>query len=929
MATMASLLVKIGADTSGMIAGMKKGQAEVAGFAGAMERTGAKSFALGKSMTMGVTLPLAGIAWQAIKTTEEYEKTLNTMGAVAQVPQKQLRVLDALAIKLGQDTIFSTNEAMKAMLELSKGGISVANIQAGALANTLDLAAAAEMDLAESAVILGSAMNTFNLTGTDSKRIVDALAGAANASSADLPDLALALRSGGSAAARFNISIEETAGMLALLADRGIRGSDAGTLLKSQLRTLVPVTEKAQERMKKLGLDFFDASGKFIGMAGVADELKDSLGGLSDEQRELAINQLFGSDASRLAGILLKEGSGILREYTEAASEAGAASEVAAAKMKGLPGSLEQLRGSVETALLTLGRRMAPTITDLADTVTRLLNQFTSLPKPIQQTVLKIGTFLLLAGPLMMLFGAMSSTVGKLAKGVKALGTASGIMKAGIGIAVIALMNFARSFENARVEAEKMVDSLDKESQILEFKNDIDRITASANDMSDRIAQGFSAIVTGAPTAGQKFNALAQEADDLRASLDEMTTTEAQIANAKAALINRTLHLSYATENINKAWGKGAIAAGGYSSAQEYLSNAQRSASIAEAEYRRVLQLTTIAEAEAVIQGEKLLETRRRLAGIVDSLTEAEIRVKQSRRGLVDAQKALNALEEEGITKGRRHAEAIEAVKMAAIGWRNAIRNVADVQQVLVDNVAAATNEGRTSAKAVEKLARSFGVSKKQFNNMVGDFKNGSARFNELIDKLKISDTKVGILQQAFESLQLKAQTSSTETASSFTTMVGSIKGIVGGLPSWFATIGQAVITGFVSSLNGGLGSVVSAAWNIAIAARDSAKRGLKSDSPSKVFRDIGVDVVRGFNLGLRNTKIDMFDVPSPKMPGLAMSGGATVTQVVSATDIAERTSRTQPNVIFQTRGKPDKKFAKDSMQELDWMRRTEPFSGR
>ena len=167
---------------------------------------------------------IAAIGKSVITSGIDFTKSMNSMAAVAGVPAPELEKLRALAMKMGADTVFSAGEAAAGMLELAKSGITTSDIMGGALKNSLDLATAGELDLATASTVVGQAMNTFNLTGKDSQRIVDALAGAANASSADVSDLSMALSQGGQAAAMAGWSIEETTGALALFADNGLRG---------------------------------------------------------------------------------------------------------------------------------------------------------------------------------------------------------------------------------------------------------------------------------------------------------------------------------------------------------------------------------------------------------------------------------------------------------------------------------------------------------------------------------------------------------------------------------------------------------------------------------------------------------------------------------------------------------------------------------
>lgn len=346
--------------------------------------------AAGRAIATGLKFGAVGavaLGAASVKTSMDFTKTMNTMKAVAGVPAPALEHLRDLAIDLGASTVFSANEAGEAMLELAKAGIAPADIQAGALANTLSLATAGDLELADAATVAANAMNVFGLSGEDSQRAVDALAGAANASSADVDQLAMSLAQGGLAAANAGLSIEETTAVLAAFADAGLKGSDAGTSLKTFMLSLVPSTERASTAMKDLGIDFVDAQGNILPMAGIADELQGGLKGLTQAEQQLALKTMFGTDAFRAATIVAKEGADGLAKYQKETSKTGTAAEVAAAKMEGLPGAIERLKGAAETAMLTLGDALAPAVESVANGLSDLINWATEGEGAFQKMV--------------------------------------------------------------------------------------------------------------------------------------------------------------------------------------------------------------------------------------------------------------------------------------------------------------------------------------------------------------------------------------------------------------------------------------------------------------------------------------------------------------------------------------------------------------
>lgn len=419
----------------------------------AFKKQAAMMQSTGRTMTYGLTLPLGLVGVAAIKTAADFTKSMAQVGVATGLGGRKLDTLKDYALEMGAKTIFSANESAEAMLNLAKAGLTPAQITGGALKSTMALAAAGSMELAEAGNLVGSSMKTFRLEAKDSGAIADALAGGANKSAADVKELATSLSQAGQAAAMNKLTLNETVGTLAAMADQGLRGSDAGTSLKTFLMRLNPVTKKAKEEMANLNLTFFDAHGRFVGMEAVSRRLQGALGDMTDKQRNAAIQILFGSDAQRAANIVYRSGPGIIARYTKATEERGAAERMANAQMKGLPGALERAKGSLETAALVLGEALAPAIVTVAGAVEGLANGFTTLPPEIQTTIAVVGTLAALAGPVLWFAGSMSKAViairelraaeavggggllGKMTKGRMAAGV-GGLAAFGVGGAV-------------------------------------------------------------------------------------------------------------------------------------------------------------------------------------------------------------------------------------------------------------------------------------------------------------------------------------------------------------------------------------------------------------------------------------------------------------------------------------------------------------
>ena len=396
----------------GVTVGAGLGDDVALGLAEGLKRNGAKVANAGKALSLGVTVPLAALGVAAVSAEADFSKSMNLLQAATGAPAEKMSTLRNLAKQLGKDTVFSAGEAARAMLELAKGGMTTAQIEAGGVQAAMTLAAAGEMEMADAAKVTMAAMNTFGLRAADAAEITDALAGAANASAADVDDLAQGLAMAGQAAAASGLTVQETTAALAAFSNAGLSGSDAGTSFKTMLTALNPKSKEAAELMGQLGLDFFDAQGNMKPLTGIAAELQSGFKGLSVEERNAALQTIFGSDASRAANILRKEGVKGITDLIAKTSEQGAAQKMADAAMKGTAGALEQLKGSLETAALAIGEALAPVVQDLAGKIRGLADWFTNLNPGVQETIVKIGLAAAAAGPLLFVFGKLGQSLG-------------------------------------------------------------------------------------------------------------------------------------------------------------------------------------------------------------------------------------------------------------------------------------------------------------------------------------------------------------------------------------------------------------------------------------------------------------------------------------------------------------------------------------
>lgn len=456
-------------DDQGVVSGLKKikvSMEEIKGKDGKLNWEGLKKGGsatkalgegitdLGRSMTLGLTVPIVAAGGAATSVAANFDDAMSQVQGALGGASTDMDGLRNLALQLGADTVFSATESAQAMVELAKGGLTEAQIKGGALAASMDLAAAGQLNLADAAATTVQMMGSFGLGAGDATRIANALAGAANASSADVSDLTQAMSQCSAQASLAGWSLEDTAAALALFADHGVKGSDAGTSLKTMLQRLAAPTDQAAEAIAAYGLNIRDSNGKMKDISGIADELTGKLGGLSDAERDAALQTIFGSDASRAAAILMQSGSEGLAKYIAATNDATAAETMANAQKGELSWALENMGGAVESASIAFGTALAPAITAVAGVIGNVAEAFASLPAGVQTGIAVVLALVAALGPLLMVIGSVVAALPAISEGFVMLGGALAIPLAPAAAVVAAIAAIAAAIYAAWTTSE-------------------------------------------------------------------------------------------------------------------------------------------------------------------------------------------------------------------------------------------------------------------------------------------------------------------------------------------------------------------------------------------------------------------------------------------------------------------------------------------
>lgn len=406
MAENKNIVIRLMADTASYEAAMTRAGSTAKTVASGMEHTGRKSALIASGMTAaGLAVAAFGVA--AVKMAADFDQQMSTVQANTGATSAQMDQLRAAAIEAGASTVYSASDSADAINDLGKAGMSVTDILTGGLTGALNLAASDGMAVGDAAEYMANALSMFHLKGSQASQVADTLAAGAGKAVGNVSDFGEALNNCGAQANSFGMNIQETTGVLALFAQNGTIGAEAGTQLNSMLMKLAAPSTEASNTMKELGISAYDAQGHFVGMAKFAGQLQKAEKGLTDEQRNQANATIFGSYAIKAANYLYEAGESGVNKWTKAVSESGYAAEQAAAKNNNLKGDLENLSGSMESLMISVGEGAQGPLRKMVQGLDTLVDAFAGLPSGAQQTIVVMAS---LAG----VFGAVHKAAGNL-----------------------------------------------------------------------------------------------------------------------------------------------------------------------------------------------------------------------------------------------------------------------------------------------------------------------------------------------------------------------------------------------------------------------------------------------------------------------------------------------------------------------------------
>lgn len=359
-----------------------------------IQNVGSQISGVGQAM-----LPMAGAIVGAtglgIRAFKEFDATIVSAGAKANATTEEMEKLRASAISLGAEYPIAASDAARGMEQLAAAGYD-ANQILGIMPSIITAAVASGEDLALTSDVVSNALNIWNLKqgdiATNASHVADVVQQAANLSSLSIADFALSMQYAGTPAAALNVGIEELSTAMALMKNKGIEASTIGTSLRSTFSRLADPPKEAAEAIELLGLKVADDTGNFIGLKNVIDQMRTSMNGMTNIQREALAQAIAGTNGYSGLLALIDTAPDVYNEMADAMNMAdGSSMKQYEIMSKTVKVAIDQLEGSIESFALSMGDIFSTKIIGASKYLSELVDVLNDLSPASKEMIGNIG----------------------------------------------------------------------------------------------------------------------------------------------------------------------------------------------------------------------------------------------------------------------------------------------------------------------------------------------------------------------------------------------------------------------------------------------------------------------------------------------------------------------------------------------------------
>ena len=315
-----------------------------------------------------------------INTAGDFEASMSNVEALSGASGDELEALSDKAKEMGATTKFTAGESADALSYMALAGWNTQSMLEG-ISPVLNLAAAANMDLAQASDIVTDYLTAFGLKASDTTHFVDVMAYAMAHSNTDVIQLGEAYKACASTATSLGYSVEETTAVLATMANAGVKGGEAGTALNAIFTRLATNTKKCGDELAAYGVNIYDAQGNMQSLSSILTGIAGVWGDLTDQEQANLAKTIAGTNQySKLQTIMAgcseaaAEGGQSFSDYTEALNNcAGSADKMAGTMLDNMNGRLVLMQSAADGLKIAIGEDLTPAMSGLYDVGAQVL----------------------------------------------------------------------------------------------------------------------------------------------------------------------------------------------------------------------------------------------------------------------------------------------------------------------------------------------------------------------------------------------------------------------------------------------------------------------------------------------------------------------------------------------------------------------------
>jgi TP901 family phage tail tape measure protein len=396
-----------------------------------METVGNSIAGAGKKM-MGVTTVIGGVGVAAVKTVADFDSAMSQVAAVSGATGKDFDALRNKAREMGAKTKFSATEAAEAMNYMAMAGWKTEDMLDG-IEGVMNLAAASGEDLATTSDIVTDALTAFGLSAKDSGHFADILAAASSNANTNVSMMGETFKYCAPIAGALGFSAEDTAEAIGLMANAGIKSSQAGTALRTIMNNLAGDVKISGKAIGDVTIATTNADGSMRDLSDILADCRSAFGNLTESEKAQAAESLVGKNAMSGFLALMNAGQGDIDKLSSAIDNCdGSAEKMAMTMQDNLAGQLTILKSQLQELAISFGDILMPAIRSIVSKLQGFVDKLNGMDEGTKRTIVTIALLVASIGPLLVIIGTAISKIGVAMQGFVKL--ANGISKLKIAI---------------------------------------------------------------------------------------------------------------------------------------------------------------------------------------------------------------------------------------------------------------------------------------------------------------------------------------------------------------------------------------------------------------------------------------------------------------------------------------------------------------